>query len=947
MISVEYPQISLCQMTFSHRQNCGEKIHNQVTSKCYLQRAVALLREGASFCLNSSRLQKEVIYPHGINTMCDNFHPCAVCHPISFVALHDTHNPMLGVRIGEADNPGPEKKEAVVRFAVCNPHAIRSHKAEILSLNSDIVFVAETSATKASQSEFQNNIRGNGYRCFWSPPVDSKYQTDQNEFSLRGEPLGAAVLTSMPSRDARIQIPQDLWMTNRISLGIINIGGVDTLCIAIYGYAKKCFDGRRLNDLLLARVFNIISDTRMPYIIGGDFNEQPLNLPSFQAFVDQGACEAHKFYHDKFQQQLPPTCRGATYNDTLIFHPFFRDRIEDMIVNHDLQMDSHSPLIVTLNFQKEVPETLTWQIPDAWADLDIDKAVLEMCYNKKTIKNKMVDFIDDEQSDPESTLQFWSQTVEQAVDMTLQMQHKNDPLRFPLAGLPKKCFGRCQPRQLLQRPHVNPPKKDAFHGYDPPDEVFREKTKKKVKQVRRIKSLLRAISSANHYQQLSDTGWDPVIYNQISHEWKVILEAKGYGKSWKHWVLQFECIPAISLQIPSYDELHLMAQLTEHDCNMACNFESSNRQKNHKRMFQIDIKEGSGKMVYRKVKHNPIKTLSGIPIQTKCEGMLCRLTKGPACIRLTHDTLFQTETEATFGNSTIKILRQDGRRLLVQIVDGILPQQASVIQKSFAYSPSQIHSEFKNFWEPIWLREHDNDQYDINQWQSFQEEIADISFPNYDLSVNLDCPEIWESTIKRMKKGSAHGVCGWRVEELCLLPKVAIKHLSKIFSRLWHTGLPESLMKARTVLLSKRTEPRGMQDSRPITILSVLCRLASKIIADQLLSQLAVKLPPQISGGLPRRGVKDLSLLQHFQIEKALCDGRELGGFTLDLVKAFNKIPRAPLKLLFKKFGIPEIVSQYWFSSLANLTRYPQALGSLVDPSVRHVASRKGTLVPC
>ena len=373
-------------MIFPHRQVGSETLLNDVTSTCYKQKAVAFSREGASFCLNPMRLLKEVNYPHVTNNMCTDVHPCAVCHPINFVASHDTHNPMLGVRIGEADNPGPEKKEAVVRFAVCNPHAIRSHKAEILSLNSDIVFVAETSATKASQSEFQNNIRGNGYKCFWSPPVDSKYQTDQNEFSLRGEPLGAAVLTSMPSRDARIKIPQDLWMTNRISLSVINIGGVDTLCIAIYGYAKKCFDGRRLNDLLLARIFNVISDTRMPYVIGGDFNEQPLNLPSFQAFVDQGAFEAHSFYQDKFQKRLPPTCRGATYNDTIIFHPFFRDRIDDMIVNHELQMDSHSPLIVTLNFQKKVPETLTWQIPETWADLDIDKAVLELCYNKKIVK---------------------------------------------------------------------------------------------------------------------------------------------------------------------------------------------------------------------------------------------------------------------------------------------------------------------------------------------------------------------------------------------------------------------------------------------------------------------------------------------------------------------------------------------------------------------------------
>ena len=54
--------------------------------------------------------------------------------------------------------------------------------------------------------------------------------------------------------------------------------------MAIYGYAKKCQDGKRLNDLLLARVFNLVSEANMPYIIGGDFNDQPVSLPSFKAF---------------------------------------------------------------------------------------------------------------------------------------------------------------------------------------------------------------------------------------------------------------------------------------------------------------------------------------------------------------------------------------------------------------------------------------------------------------------------------------------------------------------------------------------------------------------------------------------------------------------------------------------------------------------------------------
>ena len=37
-------------------------------------------------------------------------------------------DPYRGARVGEASNPGPVKKKAAVTIAVCNPHAILSHK---------------------------------------------------------------------------------------------------------------------------------------------------------------------------------------------------------------------------------------------------------------------------------------------------------------------------------------------------------------------------------------------------------------------------------------------------------------------------------------------------------------------------------------------------------------------------------------------------------------------------------------------------------------------------------------------------------------------------------------------------------------------------------------------------------------------------------------------------
>lgn len=71
------------------------------------------------------------------------------------------------------------------------------------------------------------------------------------------------------------------------------------------------------------------------------------------------------------------------------------------------------------------------------------------------------------------------------------------------------------------------------------------------------------------------------------------------------------------------------------------------------------------------------------------------------------------------------------------------------------------------------MRESDSCQHDINQWTSFVDEIEHLSFSTTELNIDLSSPEIWEATIKKMKKNSAHGVCGWRITELCMLPKEA------------------------------------------------------------------------------------------------------------------------------------------------------------------------------
>jgi len=61
---------------------------------------------------------------------------------------------------------------------------------------------------------------------------------------------------------------------------------------------------------------------------------------------------------------------------------------------------------------------------------------LENCYEKLAKKRNLEQSLQSSDNSADDLLLVWSQTVEDAVNHTLQIQHKLDPLRHPTPGLP-------------------------------------------------------------------------------------------------------------------------------------------------------------------------------------------------------------------------------------------------------------------------------------------------------------------------------------------------------------------------------------------------------------------------------------------------------------------------------------------------------------------------------
>ena len=197
------------------------------------------------------------------------------------------------------------------------------------------------------------------------------------------------------------------------------------------------------------------------------------------------------------------------------------------------------------------------------------------------------------------------------------------------------------------------------------------------------------------------------------------------------------------------------------------------------------------------------------------------------------------------------------------------------------------------------------------------------------INIVLDDPKIWTKTIAKLKSGKAAGYDGWYADDLKLLPCEAITHLCKIASRGWQKGFNSDFMQARTILLAKIEKVQHMGHTRPITILGQLYRLMTKIVADQILNQWAHIMPPSISGGLPGRGSRTLMFVHQCKLERIIHEKSSMAGFVLDLIKAFNCIPRRPLVKMLLNAGVPINILTFWMTSLSRLSRLPQLGSSL------------------
>ena len=253
--------------------------------------------------------------------------------------------------------------------------------------------------------------------------------------------------------------------------------------------------------------------------------------------------------------------------------------------------------------------------------------------------------------------------------------------------------------------------------------------------------------------------------------------------------------------------------------------------------------------------------------------------------------------------------------------DGPVPLSGLLVQDGLDSSPAAIDSALASHWYPIWNRDTRREETDLECWSGYMSLLRRCTSPCPGISVDMQEEGAWLHVVRRLSPHKSTGVCGWHNADLRQLPSRSIKDLAFILGSPVHTQFPAHLMRARVALLGKIENPTEAAHTRPITIMSNLFRVWGRVLCTQVLQVWSRTLPSSVQGCLRERCSSDLCYWLQSETEAALARKRNCTGVAVDLRRAFNTLPRCPLRATLQWLGLPEPVCSLWTRSLASVER--------------------------
>ena len=839
--------------------------------------------------------------------------------------------PTHALRIGEAKNPGPKSptpqhsEDPLINtftMVVTNPTAIHQKAQTLHVLEADLLALSETSATATVQAQFSREFAKLGYKSVWGYPAPAQLSAG-NQDSLRGAAIGVSMHSKFPIRAARNQ-PESPWhQAGRFMHTFVQLPGIEIQVCNLYGLPASVATAKQRTNSLLEFAHHCIRHTTFPGIICGDLNHHPDTLDAWTALRSAGYRTAESIFRDLNGRDMPATLGMPPSMTYGLLHPILASMVTAVWVDNQKLLAGHNPLGITFAIPSTSPLKPTWKLPESWIALQPNSMYFQQCYEPMYSDGKTVATVHSHLH----PLQVWATKIETAIDAAIAAEHEENPQFQPHKKLPKKHRGRCQDLKIT---HAQLPRsiKQAPHGqYTPDVDHASIKLRQFTRQIRRLQSLKTRMKK--HESQ----GSTQRILDQLSEEWSCILHARGFGATFWDWLHNMPELQGIPERLPAADYLHQAEQLLKHEAKHM-EYEHKTRSTKHAQYLQaLDATRFGKRMAYKKIKEPSPGLVSVVEINRTATADVLQQPQFGLMTLSRPSNMHLDATQPLYINTFATTITQlDECTVECMIHDEILelPKQVSIQQIHETAAPSEVADRLTEFWSQYWNRDSPEAQHKQEHWSQFHELKSLVpKLPRFPIS--LTSLEDWIMAVKALKSSTARGCCGWSADEFKMLSTDCIADLMYICRDLQPHGFPHWLMKSRVVPVAKTLESRTVDSTRPITILSLLYRLWSRVTTRQILKTWTQLLPAPISGFLPNRNPHALVYEMQIELESTNhgLSPHEWGGLTLDLIKCFNTLPQWPIRAMLIHMGLESALVDCWLMSLQRMFRHWHLNGEL------------------
>ena len=829
------------------------------------------------------------------------------------VSLVVAWRPFLGAgfRFGEALNPGPARRRSkpeLIRFCITNPTSIAKKEDSYVNLikakTCHLVSLSETAATEIMQNHFTASMRKHQMQCQWSTPVQPFRNTITSYEAAKGKANGTGLISTIPFRPARLQLP-NTWTANpRILHSVVSFGQSHIQVIVLYCKPLSNSEAIDFNNQLMRLAYDQSLHLPLPLIIMGDLNMPVVDFEIWPELESKGFEHLFSLYHKKYGCNMPPSCKEVTNPDTAIISPSLLPHLHDITVLESTWFATHRPVTFSLIPPEKGLFRQLLRYPKQLIHVGIDD-LREAATDSLSWRCKP------------TTIEEVGYMIEEVADHALYIQSKENtmtaknPTRLPFAYR-----GRCQPIQPKKTP-VHAAIRRARHGdFEPSCEVLTMKTTQKVKQLRRLQSFQIRL------KKFEQGIFKPTTFEELKIEWKVICKSHAFESiPFLHWVQQHPELGPPSWPLPSYPWIFDLSQIVHFQVEAAL---KADARWVHKKLIyarRIDATgDGFSKQAFRCVRGPGFPPITEIQHSIKRDFLVAPLAE-PGHFELYGEKIdeFHSDFPILIDGEIFKICDQN--MYCMQVCNTCileLPEQVEAHQTTFAHSPQQIAHSLNQFWNPIWQRD-DTNIDDVFMHANFQEITSTFPpHPAYQIDFGLS---FWQDAVKKLKSHSARGIDMISAQELKFLSDDMLQDIANVLTS-YHHGFPEWFMIGLTCPLAKTQDIPSNGQTRPITIMAQLYRLWSAVSSRHLLRVLSEWAPPSITGLLPKRGAFDNAYQMQLELELAKARHHTRSGLTLDLKKCFNCIRWTFAFAMLRAIGIPLNILKQWFISLTRLCRY-------------------------